>query len=86
MQTRLLIWHVRQRISLPPPIRTHPTRSPECTTRMQTTLEFHWGKHHAAYVNNLNGQIKGKDLENMTIEEVGMIACRVFVCDLRMWV
>lgn len=34
------------------------------------TLEFHWGKHHAAYVNNLNNQIKGKDLENMTIEQV----------------
>lgn len=36
----------------------------------KTTFEFHYGKHHAAYVNNLNGQIKGTDLENMTIEEV----------------
>ena len=36
----------------------------------QKTLEFHYGKHHAAYVNNLNGQIKGTDLENMTIDEV----------------
>lgn len=38
---------------------------------MQTTLEFHWGKHHAAYVNNLNNQIKGKgDWENLSLEEV----------------
>jgi len=37
---------------------------------LQTTFEFHYGKHHADYVNNLNNQIKGTDLENMTIEEV----------------
>ena len=37
---------------------------------LQTTFEFHYGKHHAAYLNNLNGQIKGKDLENMSLEEV----------------
>lgn len=37
---------------------------------LQQTFEFHYGKHHAAYVNNLNGQIKGTDLENLTIEEV----------------
>eukprot|EP00890_Picochlorum_soloecismus_P006102 jgi/Picsp_1/6493/NSC_03837-R1_superoxide dismutase len=34
------------------------------------TFEFHYGKHHAAYVNNLNNQIAGTDLEKMTIEEV----------------
>ena len=34
------------------------------------TFEYHYGKHHAAYVNNLNGQIAGTDMENMTIEEV----------------
>ena len=37
---------------------------------MQTTFEFHYGKHHAAYLNNLNGQIAGKDLEKLSIEEV----------------
>ncbi len=36
------------------------------------TFEFHYEKHHAAYVNNLNGQIAGTDLEKMTIEEVMM--------------
>ncbi|KAL4538582.1 hypothetical protein Ndes2526B_g03122 [Nannochloris sp. 'desiccata'] len=39
----------------------------------QKTMEFHYGKHHAAYVNNLNAQIKGNtELENMTIEGVMM--------------
>ena len=33
-------------------------------------MELHWGKHHRAYVTNLNGQIKGTDLENKTIEEI----------------
>jgi superoxide dismutase len=37
----------------------------------QQTFEFHYGKHHQAYVTNLNNQIKGKDLENQSIEEVG---------------
>ena len=27
------------------------------------TLEFHWGKHHQTYVNNLNGLIAGTDFE-----------------------
>ncbi|PRW58106.1 superoxide dismutase [Fe] [Chlorella sorokiniana] len=36
----------------------------------KTTFEFHYGKHHAAYLNNLNGQIAGKDLEKLSIEEV----------------
>ena len=33
-------------------------------------MELHWGKHHRAYVTNLNGQIKGTDLENKSIEEI----------------
>ena len=37
---------------------------------MQSTFEFHWGKHHRAYVTNLNGQIKGTDLEGKSLEEV----------------
>jgi len=34
------------------------------------TLEFHWGKHHRTYVDNLNKQIEGKPLENKSLEEV----------------
>lgn len=38
------------------------------------TLEFHHGKHHAAYVNNLNGLIKDTDLASKSLEELIHIA------------
>lgn len=38
---------------------------------MQETFEFHWGKHHRAYVTNMNNQIQGSDLEKLSLEEVG---------------
>ncbi len=41
-----------------------------CPSAAQATLDVHWGKHHRAYVTNLNNQIKGKPLENKTLEEV----------------
>jgi Fe-Mn family superoxide dismutase len=34
------------------------------------TLEFHHGKHHAAYVTNLNNLISGTELEDSSLEEV----------------
>ena len=34
------------------------------------TLEFHHGKHHKAYVDNLNNLIKGNEFENMPLEEI----------------
>jgi len=34
------------------------------------TLEFHHGKHHKAYVDNLNKLIAGTDLETKTLEEI----------------
>ncbi len=34
------------------------------------TLDFHHGKHHNAYVVNLNNLIKGTDLEGKTLEEI----------------
>lgn len=34
------------------------------------TLEFHYGKHHQAYVNNLNNLIDGTDFTNKTLEEI----------------
>ncbi|UCE32533.1 MAG: superoxide dismutase [Fe] [Burkholderiales bacterium] len=34
------------------------------------TLEFHYGKHHQAYVTNLNNLIKGTEFESMDLEEV----------------
>ena len=34
------------------------------------TMQIHHGKHHAAYVNNLNAAIAGTDLESKSIEEI----------------
>jgi superoxide dismutase, Fe-Mn family len=35
----------------------------------RATLEFHHGKHHAAYVTNLNNLVAGTDLEGKSLEE-----------------
>ncbi len=34
------------------------------------TISFHYGKHHAAYVNNLNGLIDGTELADASLEEI----------------
>lgn len=34
------------------------------------TLEYHYGKHHQAYVTNLNNLIKGNEYEDMPLEEI----------------
>lgn len=34
------------------------------------TMEIHHGKHHAAYVNNLNKAIEGTEYENKSLEEI----------------
>ncbi len=36
------------------------------------TLEYHYGKHHQAYVTNLNNLIKGNEFENMSLEDIIM--------------
>ncbi len=36
----------------------------------ERTMEIHHGKHHQAYVNNLNSAIEGTELENMPLEEI----------------
>lgn len=36
------------------------------------TLSFHYGKHHQAYVTNLNNLLQGHALENASLEEVIM--------------
>ncbi|HUS31530.1 MAG TPA: Fe-Mn family superoxide dismutase [Kofleriaceae bacterium] len=40
-----------------------PVISPE-------TIDYHYGKHHQAYVNNLNNLVPGTKYENMSLEEV----------------
>ena len=34
------------------------------------TLSFHYGKHHKAYVDNLNKLVEGKDLAQMSLEDI----------------
>lgn len=34
------------------------------------TLEFHYGKHHKTYVDNLNNLIKGTEFENASLEDI----------------
>ena len=36
----------------------------------EETLDYHWGKHHAAYVNNLNNLVPGTDFEGMSLEDI----------------
>ncbi len=34
------------------------------------TLEYHYGKHHATYVDKLNGLVPGTEFENSSLEEI----------------
>lgn len=34
------------------------------------TIDYHYGKHHQAYVNNLNKLIAGTEFEDMSLEEI----------------
>lgn len=34
------------------------------------TLEYHYGKHHQAYVTNLNNLVEGSEYEGKTLEEI----------------
>jgi len=34
------------------------------------TFEYHYGKHHQAYVTNLNNLIKGTELESLSLEDI----------------
>jgi superoxide dismutase, Fe-Mn family len=34
------------------------------------TFEYHYGKHHQAYVTNLNNLIKGTEFEELTLEKI----------------
>jgi Fe-Mn family superoxide dismutase len=36
----------------------------------QETLEYHYGKHHKTYVDNLNKLIPGTELENLALEDI----------------
>ena len=54
-------------IELPPLPYNDNALAPHISDR---TISFHYGKHHAAYVNNLNGLIEGTDLADASLEDI----------------
>jgi len=36
----------------------------------EETLEFHYGKHHKTYVDNLNNLVPGTEFEGRSLEEI----------------
>ena len=36
----------------------------------EETINYHYGKHHNAYVTNLNKMIEGTDFEGKSLEEI----------------
>jgi superoxide dismutase, Fe-Mn family len=55
------------------PIQLHPlpyARDALAPHISAETIDYHYGKHHQAYVTNLNSLIKGTDLENATLEHI----------------
>ena len=38
------------------------------------TLEYHWGRHQRGYVDNLNKQIVGTELDGLTLEGVVLVS------------
>ncbi|KAL2600130.1 hypothetical protein AAZX31_10G111300 [Glycine max] len=53
----------------PPP---YPLNSLE-PIMSEETIEYHWGKHHRTYVDNLNRQIDGTDLDGNSLEDTMVI-------------
>ncbi|MBT8434495.1 MAG: superoxide dismutase [Fe] [Gammaproteobacteria bacterium] len=50
------------------------------------TLEYHHGKHHAAYVDKLNGLVAGTEFENALLEDIiGKADCALFNNAAQVW-
>nr|BAS29464.1 iron superoxide dismutase [Suaeda maritima] len=58
---------VTAKFDLKPPPYPFDALEPHMTKQ---TFEYHWGKHHRAYVDNLNKQIVGTELDEKPLEEV----------------
>jgi Fe-Mn family superoxide dismutase len=58
-------------LTYPFPLANLPYEKIACAPYMSAeTFDFHHGKHHAAYVNNLNKLVDGTELSKMTLREV----------------
>ncbi|MBT8055415.1 MAG: superoxide dismutase [Fe], partial [Gammaproteobacteria bacterium] len=40
----------------------------------EETLDYHYGKHHQAYVTNLNNMVPGTEFENASLDDIVMKA------------
>ncbi|MCD7472545.1 Fibronectin type III and SPRY domain-containing protein 1 [Datura stramonium] len=58
---------ITAKFELQPPPYPMDALEPHMSSR---TFEFHWGKHHRAYVDNLNKQIDGTELDGKTLEDI----------------
>lgn len=58
-------------IELPPLPYADDALDPHISAR---TISYHYGKHHAAYVNNLNGLIEGTEHADATLDDIIMAA------------
>ncbi len=54
-------------VTLPPLPYADDALDPHITAH---TISFHYGKHHAAYVNNLNNLVADTELDNASLEEI----------------
>ena len=57
--------------TLPPLPYAKNARAPDISAE---TLEYHYGKHHQAYVNNLNKLVEGKPEAKQSLEKIIMSA------------
>jgi Fe-Mn family superoxide dismutase len=60
-------WAATERFTLPPLPWAEDALAPMIS---QKTISFHYGKHHAGYVTNLNKLIEGTPYAGMTLEEI----------------
>jgi Fe-Mn family superoxide dismutase len=60
-------WRKKMAFELPPLPYSLNALAPNIS---KETLEYHYGKHHLAYVNNLNNLIPGTEFEGLTLEEI----------------
>ncbi|PIN12428.1 Manganese superoxide dismutase [Handroanthus impetiginosus] len=61
---------VTAKIDLKPPPYSLDALEPHMS---RETFEYHWGKHHRAYVDNLNKQTVGTELDTKSLEEIILV-------------
>jgi superoxide dismutase, Fe-Mn family len=64
---KTLTGHRHMEHTLPPLPYAHDALQPHIS---KETLEFHHGKHHQAYVTNLNNLVKGTEFEKLGLEDI----------------